>query len=171
MPNEMVAERSMQPAVGGSSRGLRVLIVAEHASARFGGEAILPLHYFRLLRRRGVEAWLVVHARTHDELSALLPEEADRIHYVPDTLSHRLLHVMGRALPARVEFFSTGMVLRLLSQLVARRMARRLVAEHDIDVVHQPIPVSPKETSLLHGLGAPVVIGPMNGGMTFPPAF
>jgi hypothetical protein len=28
----------------------RVLIVADHASARFGGEAILPLHWFRLLR-------------------------------------------------------------------------------------------------------------------------
>jgi hypothetical protein len=28
----------------------RVLIVADHASARFGGEAALPLHYFRVLR-------------------------------------------------------------------------------------------------------------------------
>src|SRR5689334_15743971 len=43
---------------------LRILIVAENASARFGGEAILPLHIFRGLRRRGVEAWLVVHGRT-----------------------------------------------------------------------------------------------------------
>src|SRR5262249_31328089 len=43
--------------------------------------------------------------------------------------------------------------------------------QHRVDVVHQPIPVSPKETSLLHDLGAPLVIGPMNGGMTYPPAF
>ena len=42
----------------------RVLIVAEHASAKFGGEAILPLHYFRGLRRRGIEVWLIVHSRT-----------------------------------------------------------------------------------------------------------
>ena len=40
----------------------RVLIVAEHASAKFGGEAILPLHYFRVLRKRGIEAWLIVHS-------------------------------------------------------------------------------------------------------------
>jgi glycosyltransferase involved in cell wall biosynthesis len=33
------------------------------------------------------------------------------------------------------------------------------------------MPVSPKEPSLLHGLGVPVVIGPMNGGMDYPPAF
>ena len=54
----------------------RVLIVSEHASVKFGGEAILPWHYFRILRRRGVEAWLVVHERTRDELISLLPEEA-----------------------------------------------------------------------------------------------
>jgi hypothetical protein len=29
------------------------------------------------------------------------------------------------------------------------------VREHRIDVVHQPMPVSPKEPSLLWGLGAP----------------
>ena len=30
-------------------------------------------------------------------------------------------------------------------------------------MIHQPIPVSPREPSLLFGLGAPIVIGPMNG--------
>ena len=45
------------------------------------------------------------------------------------------------------------------------------MAEQGIDVVHQPMPVSPKEPSLLRRVGAPVVIGPMNGGMGFPPAF
>jgi glycosyltransferase involved in cell wall biosynthesis len=150
---------------------LRVLIVAEHASASYGGEAVLPLHYFRLLRRRGVEAWLVVHARTQDELASLLPDEVGRIHFVPDTRLHRLLFLLGKPLPARVEFFSTGLLLRLLSQAVARRVARRLVAEQRIDVVHQPIPVSPREPSLLHRMGAPVVIGPMNGGMAYPPGF
>ena len=36
-------------------------------------------------------------------------------------------------------------------------------------MIHQPIPVSPKLPSSLHGFGVPVVIGPMNGGMTYPP--
>jgi hypothetical protein len=128
----------------------RVLIVADHASAQFGGEAALPLHYFRLLRRRGVEAWLVVHERTRKELSALLPGEARRIHCVPDARSHRLLHALGRLLPARVHLFTLGLVMRLLTQRCARRLARRLVREHRIDVVHQPMPVSPKEVSLIY---------------------
>ena len=39
---------------------LRVLIIADHASTRFGGEAALPFHYFKGLRARGIEAWLLL---------------------------------------------------------------------------------------------------------------
>ena len=48
---------------------------------------------------------------------------------------------------------------------------RDLVQTHGISVVHEPIPVSPKLPSLMYGIGAPVVIGPMNGGMNYPPGF
>jgi glycosyltransferase involved in cell wall biosynthesis len=150
---------------------VRVLIVAEHASARFGGEAILPLHYFRVLRGRGVEAWLIVHSRTREELSLLFPADLDRLHFIPDTKFHRLLYWLGRPLPGQLRHFTLGFLSRLSSQLRARRVARKLIARHSIDVVHQPIPVSPKESSLMHDLGAAVVIGPMNGGMSYPPSF
>ncbi|MCB9634684.1 MAG: glycosyltransferase family 4 protein [Sandaracinus sp.] len=106
----------------------RVLIVAEHASARFGGEAILPVHYFRVLRRRGIEAWMIVHERTRDELEELFPADRERLRFIPDTKAHVALWKASE-------------------------------------------PVSPKEPSLLYDLGAPVVIGPMNGGMTYPDAF
>ncbi len=37
---------------------LKVLIVAQQASAKFGGEAALPLHYFRQLQRnRSKPGW------------------------------------------------------------------------------------------------------------------
>jgi len=36
------------------------------------------------------------------------------------------------------------------------------------DVIHEPIPVSPKLPSALFGIPAPVIIGPMNGGMDYP---
>jgi glycosyltransferase involved in cell wall biosynthesis len=152
-------------------KNLRILIVAEHASAKFGGEAILPLHYFRLLRQRKIEAWLVVHARTRKELSELLPDESDRIYYVPDTFAHRLLHVLGKPFPNRIRNFTFGLAMRLVSQLIARRLARELVQQHRINVVHQPIPVSPKDISILRVLGAPLIVGPMNGGMDFPRGF
>ncbi len=155
----------------GSMGEPRVLIVAENASAKFGGEAILPLHYFRVLRRRGIEAWMIVHARTREELETLFPDDLDRIHFIRDSDAHKALWKMSQPLPARLSLFSTGLAMRVLTQIDARKLAVRLIAEHGITVLHQPIPVSPKEPSLLYDLGVPVVMGPMNGGMTFPKAF
>jgi glycosyltransferase involved in cell wall biosynthesis len=154
-----------------SRRDVRVLIAAEHASSRFGGESILPLHIFRGLRRRGIEAWLVVHGRTRRELEAEFPTELDRIHFIPEAPIHRLLFRLGEWLPDRINYLSTGLISRLLTQRSARRIVKRLVVEHGIDVVHQPIPVSPREPSLMYGVGAPVLMGPMNGGMSYPEAF
>lgn len=145
--------------------------MAENASAKFGGEAILPLHYFRLLRQRGVDAHLVVNVRTGGELEQLLPAERDRMHFVPDTRAHRWLNSLGQRLPGSVNYFSTGLLMRLISAWYARRIVRRLVAERGVQIVHQPTPVSPKEASLIYNVGAPVVIGPMNGGINFPPGF
>jgi glycosyltransferase involved in cell wall biosynthesis len=147
------------------------LIVAEHASAKWGGEPILPLHYFRNLRARCIEAWLIVHERTRPELRELLPGEQSRILYVRDTWLHRWLFKLGEFFPHQFSFFTFQWVVRVLTQLMARRIARRLIAEHGVNIVHQPIPVSPKEASLMHGLGVPVVIGPMNGGMSYPAGF
>ncbi|MDR3622225.1 MAG: glycosyltransferase family 4 protein [Paludisphaera borealis] len=149
----------------------RVLIVSEHASVRFGGEAILPWHYFRFLRRRGIEAWLVVHSRTRDELIDLLPGEADRMHFLPDTALNKGADRLSRRLPGRIGHLILGYLSRLGTQRAARATARRLIAEYRINVVHQPILVSPREPSLLYDLGVPVVMGPMNGNMTYPPAF
>ncbi len=149
---------------------LKILIVVEHASARFGGEAVLPIHYFRELRARGLPVWLLTHARTREELAQLFPAE-DRIVYIEDTRFHIAMFRVGRHLPDRVGYLTTGFLSRVSTQIAQRRVARRLVREHDIDVIHQPIPVSPREPSLLFGLGAPVIIGPMNGGMEYPPAF
>lgn len=151
-------------------RSLTVLIVCDHASARFGGEAILPLHYFRLLRERGIPVWLVAHARTRAEISELFPGET-RIRYVEDTLLHRLLWRVGRRLPPQVAYVTTGFASRIAVQTALRKVVRRLVASERIDIVHQPTPVSPREPSLMFDVGAPVVIGPMNGGMNYPPAF
>ncbi len=149
---------------------LKVLIACDHASASYGGEAILPLHHFRVLRDGGFDVWLVAHSRTRAELSALFPGET-RIRYVEETALDRWMWRIGRRLPATIGYLTTGFVSRLAVQLAQRRLVRRLVGEAGIDVVHQPIPVSPREPSLLHDVGAPVVIGPMNGDMRYPPAF
>jgi glycosyltransferase involved in cell wall biosynthesis len=103
-------------------------------------------------------------------LSEAFPGDSNIV-YVEDSAWHRFLWRLGSRLPAQVRYLTTEFVSRISTQLAQRRIARRLVREQKVDVVHQPIPVSPREPSLLYGLGCPVVIGPMNGGMNYPPAF
>jgi len=59
----------------------------------------------------------------------------------------------------------------LITQYLARKIVLALRDSEGLDVVHQPIPVSPRFPSLMFGLNLPVIIGPMNGGMEYPPAF
>jgi glycosyltransferase involved in cell wall biosynthesis len=148
---------------------LRVLVVAEHASTRLGGEAILPYHYFRGLRARGIDAFLIVHERTRAELEAIFTADLDRIRFVPDKMLQKIFYQLGRLLPHRVSEATFGLANQMLTQLSQRSIARSLACSGS--VVHQPIPVSPRFPSLLWGVGSPVIIGPMNGGMEFPPAF
>jgi len=148
-----------------------VLIVAEHASARFGGEAALPLHYFRVMRKMGVDVRMITHDRVRGELREALGDDFDRVYFIRDNAAHKLLWRVSKLMPARISYFTTGFLSRAITQVLQRRLARRLVRQFGIDVVHQPMPVSPREPSLMHRLGAPVVIGPLNGNMHYPPAF
>ena len=150
---------------------MRVVIVADNASTRFGGEAFIPFNYFRLLLQRKVDVSLVVHARNRTELSGCFPESLERLHFVEDTWLHKALFRLGSFLPRRLAEATTGLLLHFATQSTQRRIIRRLVKELAVDVIHQPIPVSPKMPSRIYALGAPVVIGPLNGGMEYPPAF
>src|SRR5438034_9718821 len=114
-----------------SSPMLRILIAAENTSAQFGGEAALPLHYFRVMRGRGMDVWLVTHARTRGELSRLYPDDA-RIFYIEDTALHRTLWRLGTWLPDRISYLTTGFLSRLSTQLAQKRLVRRLVRDEGI---------------------------------------
>jgi glycosyltransferase involved in cell wall biosynthesis len=150
---------------------MRVLIVADNASSQFGGEAFLPFNYFRLLRARNIDVRLLVHERNRSELTTQFPEDLDRLHYVKDTLLHKIVFRLGNLLPRRVAEVTTGFIIHLTTQVAQRRLLRMLLKQHHFDVIHVPIPVSPKAPSLIYGFGLPVVFGPMNGGMEYPPAF
>ena len=63
----------------------RLLLVAEHASAVFGGEALIPFQYFKHFRELGVDVHLLVHERTRNELQKAFPRDLDRLHFVRDS--------------------------------------------------------------------------------------
>jgi glycosyltransferase involved in cell wall biosynthesis len=147
------------------------LIVAEHASAKFGGEALIPFQYFKYLRQLDIDVHLLVHDRTRGELCESFPNDIERLHFVSDSRINVLCARLGRSMPDRLRSFTLGAASHFDTQFRQRRMAKSLIKRHRFDLVHEPIPVSPKLPSMMFGLGVPVVIGPMNGGMDYPPHY
>jgi glycosyltransferase involved in cell wall biosynthesis len=151
--------------------GPGILIVAPNASSRFGGEAFLPLKYFQILHRRGFPVRLIAHARNRTNLQEVLTTEIGSVDFIEDSVWHRLIWNVGRFLPGVLRDAIAGTALNLVNEAYQGKLIRRLVREGKVGVIHQPIPVSPKAPSSLYGFGVPVLIGPMNGGMTYPPGY
>ena len=138
---------------------------------RLGGEPSLALHWFLELLKEGVDVHLLVHVRSKPELDQSLSMFPSRIHYVPELLLHKICWKLGKTLPDHVRSFTSDWLVHLVTQFMQRRAARHLIEQYKIDIVHEPTPVSPRLPSMMYGLGVPVVIGPMNGNMTYPPGF
>lgn len=145
---------------------LKILIVCEHASNQFGGEAMLPFKYFHYLQKQKHDVYLLTHARTRNSYSGLR-----NIYFIPDTKLHILMYKLGQYLPDRIALLTTGILSQFVTQVYQWVYARRIIKSKKIDIIHEPAPVSPKQTSMMFGLGVPVIIGPMNGGINFPKPF
>ena len=150
---------------------MKILIVCEHASNAFGGEAMLPLNYFRLLAKNQHEVYLITHERVKATIQQIVDIQQENIFYVPDTAAHKLLSKYSEHLPERIRVVTFGFFMHLITQFYQWKLARRIVRLKKIDIIHEPAPVSAILPSAMFKLQAPVVIGPMNGGMTFPAAF
>jgi len=150
---------------------LKILIVSENASSIQGGEAVLPLHYFRLLSIRGLKPYLVVHERVKTELDNNYPEYAKQIVYVKDIYLQKILYKLSKFFPRRISENTFMVLIQLLTSIRQKYKIKSMVKDGLVNVVHQPTPVSPKQPSLIYNVGVPVIIGPMNGGMTYPNGF
>jgi len=150
---------------------MRIIIIADNASNLFGGEALIPLNLFRLLRARNMDVKLIVHARNRTELTRQFPSDLDRLFFVEDTFIHKGLFRFGALLPRRLAESTTGFLIHLTTQLSQRRVLHEIKQRSGIDIIHVPTPVSPKIPSLVWNIDAAVVMGPLNGGMEYPIAF
>ena len=152
-------------------RALKILIVCEHASNAYGGEAILPLNYFSYLTKSQHDVYLVTHDRVKASMLNMLEIKQNHVFYVPDTWAHQFLNKCARKLPARFGAVTIGFITHLLTQLYQWKLVKKIVKDKQIDLIHEPAPVSAVQPSAMFGFGVPVIIGPMNGAMSFPPAF
>ena len=135
----------------------RVLLVAPNISRRMGGEGIKALQIHRELKAMGHDVRQVTHARVRDEMRADQPDLA--IDYVEDGPTQVWLHRL-RAKP----------LLALLNAWQLHRLAARVADDFDPDIVHFTSPISPV-LPYFRMPGRSVVIGPLNGNVTHPPAF
>lgn len=145
-----------------------VALVADNASTVFGGEAIIPYHYFRLLSEQGIDTWLIVHDRCRVEMMRHLPEKMDRMIFLTDSRLELAIFKL-ETLPF-LKYFRDALshFRELIFHYRQGKVLKKLIRDKKIDLVHQPIPVSPKQPSFLYGLKTPLIIGPMNGGMEPP---
>jgi glycosyltransferase involved in cell wall biosynthesis len=150
---------------------MKICLVAQNASLKFGGEASLPWLLFKHLRARGVDVRLVAHGRTAPEVLASFPEDRDRFHFAAETKTDRLIWRLGSRLPGKIDAQTFTILRHIFNQYLQRQIVCQLIADQGIQIVHEINPVSPRQLSLMYGLGVPVVIGPLAGGMTYPTAF
>jgi glycosyltransferase involved in cell wall biosynthesis len=151
---------------------MRIAIVCSDASERLGGEALIPLQLFRVYRKQGIECYLFTHERVKDELLNLFEAQDHRyLVFAPDSRLQKMICRLGHCLPEKLrEMFAFGAI-RLITERWQRRTLKTYVDEGEFDVVHQPVPISPRMPTLIFGVGVPVMIGPLNGDINYPPAF
>lgn len=150
---------------------VRVLIVSENISMRMGGESSLPFYYAKIFLERGTEVWMACHERVEKELRAAFPELEPRMQFVRDTRAQKIVFRLSEKLPYRIRVTFVEQVIHFSTQKRIRRIAIKLASTGKIDLVFEPSPITPKGLSFMYDVGVPVVIGPLCGGMNFPPAF
>jgi len=150
---------------------MKVLIIADNVSMRMGGEASLPFYYFKLFRTQGIDTYCICHARVKNEIQqAFSPEDYARFTFVEDTFLQVKVYSLIKGLPGRLSFvFGQWIYFSTMSR--ARSVAQTTIMQKNIQLVFEPAPITPKGVSFTYGLGVPVVIGPLCGGLEFPSAF
>ncbi len=153
------------------NRTARIALVAHHANPELTSEPLIGWRWAKHLAPL-VDLTLITHVRNR----AAIEER---------TLDARVLYVDTERTARRVQrlndwlFPDPGSLNRLLFETIAQaafhrgatRLLRRLVRDDGVDVVHRVSPISPRYPTVMGRLGVPLVIGPVNGGMSLPAGF
>lgn len=153
---------------------MHILMVVENISRNMGGEAAKSFYYMELLRERQIDIRVICHERVREELDqefAEDPKQLNKIHFIQDTWYQALVWRIGKRFPYRIQDLIFNQIIHWITQYRARKLAKKLIAQHQIDLIFEPAPITPKGLSFMYNMEVPVVIGPLSGGLEFPPAF
>lgn len=137
-----------------------VLLIAPACDGQDVGESWLAHQWAELLSQRANVTLLTSHKRDHVPPSRQL--DGVRVVEWPEPPGVGRFERFNSLLqPGYAPFY-----------VRARRWIRRRITEGEhFDVVHQVVPVAMRYPSPATGLGLPVVLGPVGGGLESPPAF
>lgn len=151
---------------------IKVLLVAENISQKMGGEAAKNLIYFKKIKEHRLDIEVVCHSRVKSELETLLsPEDFSQFSFIEDSIYQKILWQASIFFPQRIRELVFSQLIFVITQIKMRKLVKQIKKDKDIQLVFQPTPNTPKSPSSMYGLEIPIVIGPLKGGMEFPPAF
>ncbi|MDY7019921.1 MAG: glycosyltransferase family 4 protein [Cyanobacteriota bacterium] len=153
---------------------IHILMVVENISKKMGGETGQNFYYLQFLRRRNIDIRAICHSRVREELRQEFAndlEQFQKIHFIDDTWYQAMIWQIGKVFPYRIQDLIFNQIIHWITQYKARILAKKLIATHKIDLIFEPTPITPKGLSFMYDMGVPVVIGPLTGGLKFPPAF
>jgi glycosyltransferase involved in cell wall biosynthesis len=133
-----------------------IVIISTNASQSMGGEAIKAYQFFEYLLAQGTDAYLCTHGRCRADLEGRFPEE--RIIFINDDAIFLAIW--------------KSKLLRGAISLYFHYRAKKVLIEKGFSsaIWHFLCPISPVEPRLFPS-SAHVVIGPLNGNLSYPSGF
>ena len=152
-----------------TGKRIRVLLIAYQCLPEGGSVAIIGWRWLRYLSWH-CTVHLVTHVRNRDILDLIMPAGV-RVDYVDTERFAVPLFKISKKLFNSTQHlsFMLGNLDFLYFETKARRICQRRAAE--FDVCHVVTPVSPTAPHKLSKCGLPILLGPLNGGMTTPSGF
>ena len=147
-----------------------ILLSAYQCGPGMGSVSQIGWEWFSRLAAR-LPTTLVTHIRNRPAIEAAGGADMGEIIYIDtEWFASRLYRLAQRIFPRseHATFLLASLDFFLYDFMAVRRLRRQ---RRKWDLVHAVTPVSTSAPSRLHRLGLPVVVGPLNAGLDFPPAF
>lgn len=148
------------------------LLVAHHCNPEWGSEPLIGWRWASELAEGGGTE-LITHIRNRGaiERAGGLP---CKVHYVDTEATAAFIDRLNSRLwrgASPVNRLALEAVAQIAFDRRACRIARRRIESGAVDLIHRVSPISPRFPTRLGTLGVPLVLGPVNGGMTTMPGF
>lgn len=169
----------LQPSAPPGARPLRVLIIAEAANPEFVSVPLVGWSHARAIMQR-CDAHLATQVRNRDAILRAGLREGDDFTAIDSERVAAPLYRIGQFLTGGK---GKGWTALTATQAAAyyyfeRRLWQQLggrIQAGEFDLVHRITPLSPTIPSLIAGrckrAGVPFIVGPLNGGVPWPPHF